>query len=40
MVSIEDLKDLVDLRYLSDGMLEKFPSIIDVRNFKEEDIDN
>ncbi len=38
MVSIEDLKDLVDLRYLSDGMLEKFPSIIDVRNFKEEDI--
>ncbi len=40
MVSIEDLKDLVDLRYLSDAMLEKFPSIIDVLLLKIANIDN
>ncbi len=38
MVPIEDLKDIVDLQSLTDDMLEKFPSIIDVLHFEEEDI--
>jgi CRP-like cAMP-binding protein len=38
MVSIEDLKDSVDLRHLTDDMLEKFISIIDVLHFEEDDI--
>ena len=38
MVRIEDLKDSVDLTHLTDEMLEKFTSIIDVLHFEEDDI--
>ncbi len=38
MVPIEDLKDIVDLTHLTDDMLEKFTSIIDVLRFEEDDI--
>ncbi len=38
MVSIEDLKDSVDLTHLTDDMLEKFTPIIDVLRFEEDDI--
>ena len=38
MVPIEDLRDIVDLRDLTDDMLEKFTPIIDILNFSEEDI--
>ena len=38
MVPIEDLRDIVILRHLTDDMLEKFQSHMDVLHFEEEDL--
>ena len=38
MVSIEDLKSILVLRYLSDEMLDKVTRIVDILNFDEREV--